>query len=467
MKDNQHSIREIPNLIEFSRSCLLLGLLSFGGSQLQLKRILSEWIIQHRYFAPGRLSRAYDYCLILPGPTSFQLVVYLGWLLHGIKGGLLSGFAYILPAFAVLSGIAYLYLLVSGQAWLTGLLFGLKPALIAVMAMLCLWLFRQVRQSMSGMFVALAVLLSLGVFHLPVPLVIIIAIALLYVIQIYPSRRSSPEAEKVSTTLLDLLAEMEAEDQPKNQMYAVGDESPVPPHAFICTRHTVGYLLIGICLWMLFMAILYAELLPLPASLGSIMPETAWQLSKAAVVALGGSYVMITYFLQADLFQQSWLTESQVMNGAALAEGLPGPFFTIFVYLVFLLAAEPLRAAQLPVSYQLCLAAAGIGIVFLVLPSFIFIFIGGPIIEARRRSLRIAALAKSVPALTLGVVASLLIHFSNRVFLIDFVKLQLDTVSFVFFAASIGLLVYKKPAPLVLLLSAVVGCCWQYSQNWI
>src|SRR3990172_12432906 len=93
-----------PTFSEALKVWAKIGVLSFGGPAGQIplmhKVLVDErrWIDEQRYLPP------FNFCMLLPGPEAMQLATYVGWRLHGLKGGLAAGLLFVLPgAFVVLT----------------------------------------------------------------------------------------------------------------------------------------------------------------------------------------------------------------------------------------------------------------------------------------------------------------------------------------------------------------------------
>jgi chromate transporter len=94
---------------EASRFWTKLGFINFGGPTGQIAIMHDELVERRRWISKARFLHALNYCMLLPGPEAQQLAVYVGWLLHRIKGGIVAGLTFILPAFFLMLGLSYVY----------------------------------------------------------------------------------------------------------------------------------------------------------------------------------------------------------------------------------------------------------------------------------------------------------------------------------------------------------------------
>ena len=122
----------MPTLGEATRVWARIGFLSFGGPAGQIALMHKELVEERRWIGERRFLHALNYCMLLPGPEAHQLAIYLGWLMHGVRGGLDAGTLFVLPGFVLLLGLSMLYAAHGGAGALAGLFFGLKAAVLAV-----------------------------------------------------------------------------------------------------------------------------------------------------------------------------------------------------------------------------------------------------------------------------------------------------------------------------------------------
>jgi chromate transporter len=129
--DQAHPPRA-PSLSEALRFWLKLGCISFGGPAGQIALMHRELVQQRRWISERRFLHALNYCMLLPGPEAQQLATYLGWLLHRTAGGVAAGVLFVLPSLCLLVGLSWVYVVYGQLPWVAGLLYGIKPAVAAL-----------------------------------------------------------------------------------------------------------------------------------------------------------------------------------------------------------------------------------------------------------------------------------------------------------------------------------------------
>jgi chromate transport protein ChrA len=122
----QASLGDVTNA--FAR----IGLLSFGGPAAQIALMHKVVVDEKKWLPEDRFLHALNYCMLLPGPEAMQLATYIGWLLQGVRGGLIAGLLFIVPGFVVLLGLATLYVTLGDVPAVEGILFGLQAAVLAI-----------------------------------------------------------------------------------------------------------------------------------------------------------------------------------------------------------------------------------------------------------------------------------------------------------------------------------------------
>ena len=132
----------------------------------------SELVEQRRWLSERRFLHALNYCMLLPGPEAMQLATYLGWLLHGVAGGLIAGGLFVLPSVLVLTALSTTYALWGHVPLLTAVFATLKPAVLALVAMAAWRLGRRVLKTPLQAGLAGAGFVALALLRLPYPLVV-------------------------------------------------------------------------------------------------------------------------------------------------------------------------------------------------------------------------------------------------------------------------------------------------------
>ena len=99
-----------PSFGEALRFWLKLGFINFGGPTGQIAIMHAELVEKRRWISHARFLHALNYCMLLPGPEAQQLSIYIGWLLHRTRGGVVAGTLFVLPSAFFLWLLSYLYI---------------------------------------------------------------------------------------------------------------------------------------------------------------------------------------------------------------------------------------------------------------------------------------------------------------------------------------------------------------------
>ena len=413
---------------------LKLGFISFGGPAGQIAIMHKELVEQKRWISESRFLHALNYCMLLPGPEAQQLATYLGWSMHGVRGGLVAGGLFVLPSLLILTGLSWTYLSFGQTATAAGILYGMKAAVVAVV-MHAVWRVgkRTLRHPVL-MLIALFAFIALFFLHLPFPLIVAMAAILGWIGGRYapyifqPGHpHSDPDIQKTPGT------------------------SNLPAPAW---KATVRWLLTGALLWAVLMLILLASL-----GWTSTLTQLGWFFSKAALVTFGGAYAVLPYVVQAAVGHYGWLTTTQMMDGLALGETTPGPLIMIVAFVGFVAAwqTQALGADQLLLA---AITGAGIATFFTFLPSFIFIFAGAPWVEASRGKLSWSAPLSAITAAVVGVIFNLALFFAGHVLWPQGAEGRLDiAAALMILAALFALWRLRWNVIPVLFLCALAGLC--------
>ena len=158
---------------EATRTWLRIGLLSFGGPAGQIAVMHRILVDEKRWIGEERFLHALSYCMLLPGPEAQQLATYIGWLLHGTRGGLVAGLLFVLPGFISIMALSIAYVLWQQQPIVEGLFLGLKAAVIALVIEALLRIGKRALTSRSALSVAGLAFFAIAVFHAPFPLIVL------------------------------------------------------------------------------------------------------------------------------------------------------------------------------------------------------------------------------------------------------------------------------------------------------
>jgi chromate transporter len=388
-------------LREASRFWLQLGLVSFGGPAGQISLLHRELVERRRWISEQRYLHALNYCMLLPGPEAMQLATYLGWLMHGVPGGLIAGGLFVLPSVFVLTGLSSVYALWGQLPLLVSVFAVLKPAVLAVVVMAAFRIGSRTLRTPLLRALALSGFLGLTLFNIPYPLLVIGAGVIgLLVARWRPGllvAHSRPE--RTATTSPDHAQARALHD----------DDSSSPDHA----RFSAWRLVVTLGAWAL------ATLVPLLAlvSLGGwngILALMARFFTRVALLSFGGAYAVLPYVAQGAVEQFNWLSPSQMLDGLALGETTPGPLIMVVAFVGFMGGwNQGLAAGGDPGA--MAIAATLVTVWFTFLPSFGFILAGAPLVEASRGDLRFGAPLSAITAVVVGLIASLAVFFAAPV----------------------------------------------------
>ena len=376
------------------RFWLKLGFISFGGPAGQISIMHQELVERRRWISEGRFLHALNYCMLLPGPEAQQLATYIGWLLHRTRGGLVAGLFFILPSFFILVLLSWLYVSFGKLPAVAAFFFGMKPAVVAIVAFAAWRIGSRVLRNVLLAAIAVGAFVALAVFAVPFPLIVIGA-ALLGIL----GARVAPRSFQVAGP---------AHAGANHASALIDDHTAPPSHTIFSWGRLIWVLAVGVALWLCAMALLVS----LEGGPGTLSRMAAF-FTKAALVTFGGAYAVLPYVNQAAVEQYGWLTAPQMIDGLALGETTPGPLIMVVTFVGYVGAW---MHAQGVAPWIAGLAGATVVTFFTFLPSFVFIFAGGPLVEATRGRRLFTAPLAAITAAVVGVIANLALYFATHVF---------------------------------------------------
>jgi chromate transporter len=382
---------------EALRFWLKLGFISFGGPAGQIAIMHEELVARRRWISEKRFLHALNYCMLLPGPEATQLATYIGWMMHRTWGGIVAGGLFVLPSLFILIALSYLYMAYGSVPAVAGLLYGIKPAVVAIVLAAAWRIGSRALKHPALWAISLAAFVAIYFVRAPFP-AIVIAAGLLgaaggrFAPRVFAARTGHGASDKrYGPALID-------------------DDTPPPAHARYGAARVARFALAGAAIWGVAMLALVA----LDGSDG-VLARMAAFFSKAALLTFGGAYAVLPYVYQAAVEQHQWLSAPQMIDGLALGETTPGPLIMIVTFVGFVGGWG--RALFGPDALFLAgAAAATVATFFTFLPSFVFIFAGGPIVEATHGDLRFTAPLTGITAAVVGVIVSLALFFAQNVF---------------------------------------------------
>jgi chromate transporter len=387
-----------PDTVPFHaalRYWLKLGFISFGGPAGQIALMHAELVERRRWISEQRFLHALNYCMLLPGPEATQLAVYIGWLLHRAWGGIAAGVLFVLPSLLILVGLSWVYLAYGHVPAIAAVLYGIKPAVVALVLAAAWRLGTRTLRNMPLMALAGASFVAIGL-DVPFPAIVLGAAALGWL-----GGRLRPQA----------FAPGAAGHGGAKAGYGpalIDDDTPTPAHARFGWRRLFVTSAAGV-------GVHAGSLLALAWATGVHRPlaQMGWFFTKAALLTFGGAYAVLPYVVQGGVETYHWLTPAQMIDGLALGETTPGPLIMVNAFVGFVGGWTHAPLGSLAASG---IAGAVIATWFTFVPSFVFILAGGPLVEASRGDIRMTAPLTAISAAVVGVIASLAVFFGRHVF---------------------------------------------------
>jgi len=381
-----------PHGIGFGEAAAAWGrvaLLSFGGPAGQIAVMHRILVEEKRWIGERRFLHALNFCMLLPGPEAHQLTIYLGWLMHGVRGGLVAGTLFVLPGFAVMMALSALYVGYGSSGAVAGLFFGLKAAVLAIVLDAVVRIGRRALGNGALKAVAAASFLAIFAFGVPFPLIVLAAGSIGWAATTAgsPLFRGGGHAG-AHGGLADADSLLGAGDGPGGRG---------------ATRAALGLLV----LWLAPVA-----LLSVAAGPDDVFAQMAQFFSWMAVVSFGGAYAVLGYVAQEAVQVRQWLTPGEMLDGLGLAETTPGPLILVVQFVGFL------AAFRAPGALDPWLAAVlGATLVAWVtfVPSFLWIFLGAPHIERLRGNPALGGALAAITAAVVGVILNLALWFALHV----------------------------------------------------
>jgi len=419
---------------------LKLGFISFGGPAGQISIMHQDLVERKRWISEKRFLHALNYCMVLPGPEAQQLATYIGWMMHRTWGGIIAGTLFVLPSLFILIALSWFYIAFGDVPLVAGLFYGIKPAVTAIVLQATHRIGS--RALKNNLLWAIAAASFVAIFALNVPFPAIVASAALIG---YAGGRIAPDKFKVG-------GGGHGKAGKSFGPALIDDHTPTPEHAKFRWFGLVKVAVIGGLLWALPMALLTANY-----GWNHTLTQMGWFFTKAALLTFGGAYAVLPYVYQGAVGHYGWLTPTQMIDGLALGETTPGPLIMVVSFVGFiggyvhaLFGADNLFLAGA--------VAATLVTWFTFLPSFIFIFAGGPLVEATHGDLKFTAPLTAITAAVVGVILNLAMFFGYHVLWPKGFSGTFDWLSaLIALAAVIALLRYKRSVMEVIAVCAMIG----------
>lgn len=445
---------------------LRLGFINFGGPAGQIAIMHRELVEQRRWIGEGAFLRGLNFCTLLPGPEAQQLAAYIGWRLHGIPGGIVAGAFFVIPSVFVLLALSWLAVAHGEVPWVSGLLYGVQPVVIAVVLAAVLRIGKRTLHHPLLVAIAVASFVAIALLRVPFPVVVLAAgLAGLALERRYPGVFRAPGHGSSRETAAVPSDPTGRDHLPGAPDPAGRDESAVAPdpadaerdpeHGDLTpsVRRAARIVLACVALWAVPVGAITLWRGP-----GDVLVREALFFTQAAFVTFGGAYAVLAYISEQAVNTYRWLGPDEMAQGLGLAESTPGPLIMVTQYVGFVGAWRD-AGPYPPLLYGVLGGLITTYVTFL--PSFLLIFLGAPHIDALGRDRRIAGALTAITAAVVGVIANLAVFFGGHVLLRDG-RLDAFAVTLAL-AAFVAIQRFRVPIFYAVPAGALVGMAWRLS----
>ena len=384
--------RGAADLVPFAvavRAWFGISLQTFGGPAGQIAVMQRTLVDEKRWIGQERFLHALSYCMLLPGPEAQQLAIYIGWLLNGLRGGLVAGVLFVLPGVVALLALSAVYVGFGDTTVVTAVFAGLAPAVLAIVVQAVVRVGRRSLAHPALVALAVAAFLALALFGVPFPVVVVGAAAVGWGLGHWAPQVLSAGKDHAGT---------KAEHAPPL----------IPDDALHSERPSVRragrVLTVGLVAWALpLIAVL------LLTGRDSVFTEQGLFFSGTALVTFGGAYAVLAYVAQRAVEDFGWLAPNEMVRGLALAETTPGPLIMVVQFVAFLGAFRDPGGID---PWLAALIGALLTTWVTFVPCFLFIFLGAPYVERLRGNRPLSATLTGITAAVVGVIANLAVYFA-------------------------------------------------------
>lgn len=442
------SLPQKPTLSEATRTWAQVAALSFGGPAGQIAVMHRILVDEKKWISEDRFLHALNFCMLLPGPEAQQLATYIGWLMHGLRGGLIAGGLFILPGAVCILVLSMIYAEYQQTVAVQALFFGLKPAVLAIVFEAVQRIGKRVLKNSTMYAIAASSFVAIFFFGVPFPLIVLAAGIIGYIGgRVAPSRFQILKGHGGSDSFASI-ADLHL--------------APVPPS----WGRSLKVSAVCLTLW-------FGPLLALYAWLGpqSVYLQQGLFFSKAACVTFGGAYALLAYVQQQAVEVFHWVLAPEMLDGLGMAETTPGPLIMVVQFVAYLGAYRhpgPLS----PMAAGILGSAITTWVTFV--PCFYWIFLGAPYIERLRGNRQLTAALSTITAAVVGVVLNLAVWFALHTLFAKVtaqhygpIKLEIPEWSSLSWGAAViavlaMLLTFRYHKGMVMTLSvcAVLGVAW-------
>ena len=376
-----------PTFAEARRLWVKVALNSFGGPAGQIAVMHKLVVEEKKWLGENRFLHALNYCMLLPGPEAQQLATYIGWLLHGKRGGVVAGALFVLPGFLAILVLSIVYALWKDVGFVQGIFYGIKPAVLAIVVGAVIKIGKKALK--NEVMVGMAVLAFIAIFFFKISFPIIV----------------------LSAGLIGFLGGKIWEEKflvVKGHADKAGSEDGLIDRLIHNVKPSLSGTLKTAAFWLALWLVPVVALV-LAFGMDNIFTKQSLFFSQSALVTFGGAYSVLAYISQKAVETYGWLQPGEMLDGLGMAETTPGPLIQVVQFVGFMGAFRNAGALD-PVLAGVLASVLVTWVTYL--PSFLFIFTGAPYIEQLRGNKNLTTALSGITAAVVGVILNLGIWFS-------------------------------------------------------
>ncbi len=378
MEHDVTSQSKIPDFPELVRVFGRIGCLSFGGPAGQIALMHKGLVDDRGWVDEDQYLHALNFCHLLPGPEAQQLATWIGWRLHGVKGGLAAGLLFVIPGALVILALSILYAYAANLDWFAAVFLGIKAAVLAIVVQALVRIGGRALSKQFKQGIAIAAFIALFFFNLPFPLVVLGAGA---------------------------IGVAGAIQRPDWLALKAVNGSPVTTQTPWAT--TMRTIIIGVAVWAGPMAVILFTL-----GREHVLWDIGSFFSQLAHVTFGGAYAVLAYMAQEAVQSFGWLSAGEMADGLGLAETTPGPLIMVTQFVGYLAA---FRAPEPFTPLIAGIIGAGLTTWVTFAPCFLWIFAFAPWIDRLENVKWLKGGLSALTAAVVGVIANLTVWFALHI----------------------------------------------------
>ena len=381
---------------EAARFWIKLGFISFGGPAGQIALMQKELVETRQWIEQDDFLHALNFCMLLPGPEAQQLATYIGWRLHGIKGGIVAGAFFVIPSIFLLFALSYIYAAYGNVPQVSAILDGFKAVVVAIVVEAVLKIAKKAFKNYWHAIIAASAFIAIYFLHVPFPLIVVGAAVFGFLIAKFIKSEPPAVAGGFKPELQITDNKLQNKSEISNLKSKIKNQKPKTKNRFL------KLISIFSILWIVpFFTVGFIF------GFENIAAKIYIFFSQAAFVTFGGAYAVLAYVNQSAV-SAGWISSAQAVDGLALAETTPGPLIMVLQFIGFMTGWNNSGATN-QTSFAIICGLLTTYVTFL--PSFFFIFVGAPYIEKLRHNKNLASALSGVTAAVVGVILNLALYF--------------------------------------------------------